>query len=773
MDGSESMSGDASFTSTRSAEVLPGAFVSSSDLLAAHTVIGTANSFDAIARLLADQTAALLSCGVFFALIEEQHFHIVSTAGYEVRHLEGLWYERAGSFTEHCIHSATPTITTDLLIDPRFAPLPEDQQHRGAVGVSVLNSGAPVGVLIATSTKLGAFDAQPTVIDVLGILALVASSNWTIVSSKNDLARERLRTNAASTLTGTGVWRWDRINVHWSPEMYEILGLDPVTTTPSLALWESRLHPDDRERGKMSRDRGASPEGVTESLRLRHSDGTWRELVMWSRTQREDDESMVTFGAVADITHQRTAEREVARMSARDGLTGLANRNVLDDLIRRAIVALPPQTQQNDSLDLEPVTALLLLDIDRFKLINDTLGHAVGDALLIEIAHRLTRSLELSAISDCSPTVVRLGGDEFVVLLPWVAGPEAACDVARWLLDDIRQPIDVPGSSAIVCTGSIGVAVSVQHDHEPDRLFREADLAMYRAKDAGRDGVALFDIHMQAQAESRLDTERRLRAAIDDDQLIPFYQPIVSLLDHHVHSMEALVRIKNNDSGWILPDAFIPVAEDTGLIVELDRRMVEHGVRQLSRWRGTSAQGIVIQVNMSARTLSQPGIEEFVLSLITRYKIDPTHLRFELTETSLVPGGSAAQDTLVRLAAAGIRTGVDDFGTGYSALAYLHDMPVTFIKADRTFVSRLDGSAKANAVIRAVIELAHAHGFQVTAEGVETEQQAQLLREMGCDFAQGWLFGRPRPMTDYDFAALPTPQDHEEIGVATTTTLFR
>jgi EAL domain-containing protein (putative c-di-GMP-specific phosphodiesterase class I) len=274
-------------------------------------------------------------------------------------------------------------------------------------------------------------------------------------------------------------------------------------------------------------------------------------------------------------------------------------------------------------------------------------------------------------------------------------------------------------------------------------LFREADLAMYRAKGAGRDRIAVYDSQLHAEAESRLATERRLRSAIERGRLNAVYQPIVRLSDERVVGVEALMRLVDDSGGLMLPENFIDVAEDTGLVVALDHWMLEEGVATLAEWAAQGNADLTMQVNVSARTLEQPGFDQFVVDVLAAHAVGPTALRLELTETSLVPGGSPAQDAMRRLAAMGIKTGIDDFGTGYSALAYLQELPVGFIKVDRSFVSRLDGSERPSAVVRAVVELAHAHGHQVTAEGVETEQQARLLRDMGCDHAQGWLFGRP------------------------------
>jgi diguanylate cyclase (GGDEF)-like protein len=668
----------------------------------------------------------------------------------------GLTYETDGSLAGLSMQSDDVVQVADAQTDTRARPGTAALGLRSVVTVPLRHSAVPLGAVGMVSREPDAFTREDA--DVLALLAFSAAAAMVASSIQNDMATEQLRTSAAFGLTKTGLWRWDAVSdeLQWSPEMYELTGLDPETTTPTIELWESLLHPEDRCRGDLVGCVGSSPGGHVETVRLRRADGSWRELVAWSRLMHDGDGDDVTgvFGATVDVTPQRYAEAELARMAARDGLTGLANRSMLDQLTERCLETLP-QPDADDAVShlagdvaadlpdgLGPLTALLLLDLDRFKLVNDTLGHTAGDALLMAVADRLTSALEVHDVSDCSPTVARLGGDEFVVLLPWVAGVEAACDVARWLLDVVREPVEVDGTS-IVCTGSIGVSVASHSQRSPEELFREADLAMYRAKSAGRDRMALYDSDLRAQAESRLGTEQRLRSAIERGRLLAVFQPLVRLDGERVVGAEALVRLVDDDGQLVLPEGFIDVAEDTRLIVAIDRWMLRQGVDRLAEWAELGHRDLRMQVNASALTLSQPDFHRYVLEVLRERDVDPSSLRIELTETSLLPGGSDVLDTMRRLAAEGVETGIDDFGTGYSTLAYLQDLPIGFIKIDRAFVSRLDGSPRPSAVVRAVVELAHAHGYQVTAEGVENALQAELLRDMGCDHAQGWLFGRP------------------------------
>jgi diguanylate cyclase (GGDEF)-like protein len=720
-------------------------------LVAAQREIATSGPGVAqVAGTLAAVAHRLSGRCAFVVLLDDDAFEVVGAAGPGETDLPcGLRFPATPSLSAAALAADQTLVSSSAIADPRVDPdLCRRLGIASHLAVPLTHDGVALGALVVASDRLHDFNSVD--IDLATMVGVSGGPAIAAARAAEALAGERLRITAASGLTGMGLWRWDPATdrLSWSPQMYEITGLDPAVATPTTQLWEQLLHPDDRARSPLDayvRD----GQGLTEALRLRRPDGSWRELVCWSQSSVQDGTITGVFGATVDVTAQRVAERELAVMSARDGLTGLANRSVLDEHTRRSIAGLPePLDDPTDGPTREdalgPFAALLLLDLDRFKLINDTLGHRIGDALLVAVAQRLADLPDSSELGDCAPTVARLGGDEFGVLLPWVATADAALEAAAWLVAEVRRPIQVDGVALpIVCTGSVGVALAARGTHTASQLFGEADLAMYQAKEAGRDGVALFDHRLRAEAEVRMVTERRLRSAIAQGRLRAVYQPIVSVGSGVPVGAEALVRMVEDDE-LVLPEHFIEVAEDTGLVVDIDRWMLREGVRQLRRWRADgAADEFTLSVNVSARTLGHPGFDAFVLDLLAEHGVPAACLRLELTELSLLPGGSAAQDAMRRLAEAGVQTGVDDFGTGYSALSYLHQLPVGFIKVDRSFVSRLDGSPRPSAVVRSVIELAHAHGFQVTAEGVETPQQAELLRELGCDHAQGWLFGRP------------------------------
>jgi diguanylate cyclase (GGDEF)-like protein/PAS domain S-box-containing protein len=447
-----------------------------------------------------------------------------------------------------------------------------------------------------------------------------------------------------------------------------------------------------------------------------------------------------------DITERRKEQAELERLALTDTLTGLANRTLLNDRLDQALARL-----QRDST----CAALLLLDIDRFKLVNDSLGHQVGDALLVEVASRI------EAVTRADATVARLGGDEFVVLTEGMRSPAEAHAVAVRLLDTLRQPYTLsPTAESIVATVSIGISVAASADRSPTDLYREADLALYRAKDAGRDQYALFDDELRARAVARMESESLLRRAIADDLLVPVYQPIVDLAEGRILAVEVLARIDDPELGLTLPAQFIDVAEETGLIVEVDARMFELAVGQFARW--TSGDGGLqlrrLSVNVSARSLEDPLFVDRLRKAMAWYGVEGSSIRIELTERSLLTTSPTVRDSLNRIAEIGIALGLDDFGTGYSAMAYLQRFQLQFLKIDRSFVSRLGHSLRDDAVVAAVIDLAHAHELLVIAEGVETPAQLELLRTMGCDRAQGYLLGRPMGPDEIDTLVRSDPR---------------
>jgi diguanylate cyclase (GGDEF)-like protein/PAS domain S-box-containing protein len=432
-----------------------------------------------------------------------------------------------------------------------------------------------------------------------------------------------------------------------------------------------------------------------------------------------------------DMTTRRQQQAELERLALTDTLTGLANRTLLTDRLDQALARL----QRVDGS-----CALLLLDIDRFKLVNDSLGHQVGDALLVEVAGRI------EAASRADSTVARLGGDEFVVLVEGLTDTDTVHHIAARLLETLRRPYIVDDAAdSLVVTVSIGISVATTADRSHGELFREADLALYRAKDSGRDQYALFDSVLRSRVDARMDAENLLRRALAEGLVTPFFQPLIDMTTGRIRSAECLARIALPDGNIVPPADFVEVAEETGLIVELDARMFELGMRQFALWAAQPDLALrSISTNVSARSLEDTTFVDRMRRAMTWYGVEGSSIRMEITERSLLAPSPVVVESLRRTAELGIDVGLDDFGTGYSALAYLQRFDLAFLKIDRSFVSQL-GNKRDDAVVAAVIDLAHALELRVVAEGVETIEQLDALRAMGCDRAQGFLIGRPLP----------------------------
>ncbi|MCW2609649.1 MAG: hypothetical protein JWM15_895 [Cryptosporangiaceae bacterium] len=437
-----------------------------------------------------------------------------------------------------------------------------------------------------------------------------------------------------------------------------------------------------------------------------------------------------------DITARRQAQQDLEDLSLTDSLTGLANRPLLGDRVQQALARMRR----------EPGTlALILLDLDRFKVVNDSLGHQVGDALLIAVAERL------QGVSRADTTVARIGGDEFVVLVEDLPEPEAVNAVAERILDVIREPFRLgDAAEEFVTTASVGIAVTDDPERDSDDLFREADLALYRAKEAGRDRFSLYDEELSSRAVDRLDTERRLRSAIAERNLVAYYQPLVDLGTGRITGAEALVRMQDPELGLLGPPAFIDVAEDSGLIVDVDGWMLVEAAHTALEWVTANSGVESVAVNVSARTLAHRDFLDVLRKATGDVEVNGKLLHLEITERVVLGGEEAASGLLARARELGPQLGIDDFGTGYSALSYLQRLALDFVKIDRSFVTPLGDNPQTGAIVGAIIDLAHALGLSVVAEGVETEEQLRILRELGCDVAQGFLMGKPMPKDEFE-----------------------
>ncbi len=429
-----------------------------------------------------------------------------------------------------------------------------------------------------------------------------------------------------------------------------------------------------------------------------------------------------------EIVERRQAEARVHHMAYHDSLTGLPNRALLADRLDRAML-----TAQRTSRGL----AVMFLDLDRFKTINDSLGHLTGDALLKDVAGRLCRAVR------ASDTVARLGGDEFVVLVPGIRNNEEAAQVAEKIIEALATPFPLDGHTLHI-TPSIGICAYPDDGQDVETLMRHADAAMYHAKAAGRNNYQFFTQKMNS-SQAHFELESSLRSALAQGQFELHYQPIIEIATRRLHTLEVLLRWRRPGIGLVGPDKFIPIIEENGLIVPIGEWVIRRACEQSMEWKRQGLQPVPLAVNLSARQFMHGGLVPAIRRILDETGIDPALLEFEITETALMEHGEQTLDILGQINAMGIRLSIDDFGTGYSSLAYLKRFPVKKIKIDRAFVKDLQESAEDRAIVAAIIALSASLQLSVVAEGVETEGHFELLQRQGCQFAQGYLFSQPVP----------------------------
>ncbi len=478
------------------------------------------------------------------------------------------------------------------------------------------------------------------------------------------------------------------------------------------------------------RERAVQPEGLPSlEVRRQKKDGAWLDLLLSAAPLRDAADNLIgTMALYMDITVRKQGEEALRHQALHDSLTGLPNRVLLDELLTNTLRAA---RETGRSL------CLLLLDLDRFKEVNDTLGHHIGDILLRHVAIRLQKAF------GATEMVARLGGDEFAIVLP-AADPAAALSVARLVIQNLAAPFQI-GTHVLELGASIGVAMYPEHGTEARTLLQHADVAMYVAKRA-QSGVALYESVLDQHTVRRLALMNDLRRSILDGGLFLYYQPKVSLADRRLWGVEALLRWSHPVHGFIPPDEFIPLAEQTGMIDSLTEWVLLTALAQAKAWRD-AGRPIPIAINLSARSLQDQQFPDLVARHLQRRDLPASDLTLEITEGSMMTDPRRAREVLVRLHDLGLRLAIDDFGTGYSSLGYLKELPVDEVKIDKSFVLGMGaGDRKDEAIVRSVVAMAHSLGLQVVAEGVETQETLARLADMGCDVAQGYYLSRPLPI---------------------------
>ncbi len=446
----------------------------------------------------------------------------------------------------------------------------------------------------------------------------------------------------------------------------------------------------------------------------------------------------------------RHAGERMAHQALHDNLTGLPNRALFHDRVGRCL--------QRSRRERDYCFAVLFLDLDRFKVVNDSLGHTIGDRLLVTIAERLAACLRdsdsvarpgVAAEQASTALVARLGGDEFTILLDHLRDPGDAARVAARILDAISRPVTVD-SHEVTTTASIGIVVGGSAYASEKDILRDADTAMYKAKESGKNRYAVFDERLHAAAVARLTLENDLRRAIERDELLLCYQPIVSLATRELIGFEALIRWRR-EGKLVSPVDFIPIAEDTGLIVPIGAWVLRRACRKLADWtREQPGRQLTMSVNLSRRQLADPGLVRLIEETLRQNALAPESVKLEITESVIMDDPDAARTVLAAVKATGVRLSMDDFGTGYSSLSCLHRFPLDELKVDRSFIANLEDRRDAAAVVNAVVGLAHNLGLSVVAEGLEKPEQAAFLQAVDCDYGQGYLFARPMPGEEFD-----------------------
>jgi diguanylate cyclase (GGDEF)-like protein/PAS domain S-box-containing protein len=520
------------------------------------------------------------------------------------------------------------------------------------------------------------------------------------------------------------------------------LPADQLHGHPMVAFVQRHVHPDDADHLTAKLQQLFDTAGCEESVefRLRRPDGSWRDIEGLGRNLLGDQAVRGVLLTLRDVSERKQLERALTRQAFTDQLTGLPNRALLHDRTQQALRLAGRQGL---------TAALLLLDLDRFKEVNDTLGHHHGDLLLQQVAARL-----LATLRD-SDTVARLGGDEFAVLLPQIASVQEATAVADRLSAAIEAPFTVDGLILDV-DASFGVAVYPDHATDASQLLQRADVAMYAAK-ATHVGYTIYDPSLDQHNPRRLGLLGQLRRALAAGELVVHYQPKAEVRSGRILGVEALVRWQHPEHGLLGPGEFIPLAETTGLIRPLTAYVLDAALRQCRAWRDAGRE-LSVAVNLSTRCLLDLALPDQITALLEDTAMDPDRLVLEITESAIMSDPTRALEILDRLHALGVQLAIDDFGTGYSSMAYLKSLPVDELKVDRSFVKHLRDNQSDAVIVRSTVDLGHNLGLRVVAEGVEDEATLKELAALGCDSVQGYYLAKPMPAAELGAWLATRPQ---------------
>ncbi len=574
---------------------------------------------------------------------------------------------------------------------------------------------------------------------------------WVVVNSDlTELRAQQQLLTLAVDGAGLGIWQWDIVTAEMTANdrMLAMMGYQRGQLDMDAKTWNWLMHPEDAPAWRASvREHLVNPQyPLRMEVRMRTPGEHWNWVLLCGAvvTRSPAGAPLRMAGVGLDVNANKALESQLRTAASTDNLTQLPNRSVVLDLIRTALARGAAQPGYN--------FAVLFMDFDRFKQVNDTLGHSVGDELLRQIAQRLQHSLRpgdsFVRTSDFGQTAARIGGDEFVVVLDDIRGDLDAQVVAGRLLDVLADPYDI-GPHRISSSVSIGIVTTAHAAGDADSVLRDADIAMYEAKRAGRGRYEMFDPGMRKRVRDDVTVQNDLRLALERGELFVVYQPLIDLTTGTLAGMEALARWRHPARGLVSPVEFIAVAEASGLIAPLGRFVLETACRELAQMQAELGRRAPpkMAVNVSRAQLRQAGFSSEVLDVLRGSGVAPTQLQLEVTE-SLAAQDDAVKEVLRQVKALGVALSLDDFGTGYSSLSCLHELPVDTVKIDRSFVSRAENSAYHRVLIEATMRMAQTLGLSTVAEGIETQQQAALMLQLGCDRGQGYLYSKPMEAVD-------------------------
>ncbi len=610
-----------------------------------------------------------------------------------------------------------------------------------------------IGVLsvVNLTNGRGFKDKDETLLTSLADYAAIAIDNANLYKKSQEELAERIRMQEALRVSeeryalsangaNDGLWDWDlrSNNIYYSPRWKTQLGFSEVEIGSSPNEWFQRVHPQDLERLKL--DVASHLDHTTSHFenehRLLHKDGTYRwilcrGLAVWDQTGL----AQRMAGSHTDITDRKYAEEKLLHDAFYDKLTGLPNRALFLDHLSLAVERVKRKPDYK--------FAVLFLDLDRFKDINDIHGHLLGDELLVAVAKLLASRIR------STDTVARFGGDEFVILLDDISDLENSTQVASWILQEFQSAFHIDGREMFI-SASIGIVMSVTGYSTPEDVLRDADIAMYHAKANGKARFEIFYPTLRTRVMERLEMETDLRQGLERREFELHYQIIASILSGQVTGFEALCRWKHPRRGLLMPKDFIPLAEETGMIVQLDRYVMREACSQLHQWQVETPAllPLAVSVNISGKHVAQPDFYEHIEQTLQTTGLDPRCLKLEITESALMENFVSTESVFRQLQDLGVQIQIDDFGIGYSSLSYLSNFPINALKIDHTFIKQMNDESNNLKIVQAILMLSHRLGVGVIAEGVETEIQLLQLRQLGCEFGQGFYVAMPLPGSD-------------------------